>query len=138
MVTSKKRKKSAKRLPIDRPFDPAILRKARETAEKYQIVIWFEDGEYWGRCLELDCIGDGATPEKCIKATRQAATVVVAYTLEQGQNPPLPAREGVRTEQVNVRLSIDEKITIESAAKRMGFRGISDYIRSAAIAGFGK
>ncbi|MGA2496198.1 MAG: type II toxin-antitoxin system HicB family antitoxin [Tepidisphaeraceae bacterium] len=132
-------KSKSSRKNIRRPFDPAILERARKIADTYRIAIEFEDGEYYGYALELTgAMGDGKTPDECIKATREAATVVVAYMIEEGQSPPLPAREGVRTEQVNVRLSIDEKVAIESAAKQMGFRGISDYIRSAAIAGFGK
>jgi predicted RNase H-like HicB family nuclease len=141
MVTSGKRKSGAgersgaRRGAIDRPFAAAVLRRAREVVGQYQITLWFEDGQYWGRCVELECIGDGKTPDACVRATRGAAGAVGAYMLEQGEQPPLPAREGVRTEQVNVRLSVAEKVSIEGAANRWGFRGMSDYIRAAALAG---
>ena len=43
--------------------------------------------------------------------------------LEQGQRPPSPARQGARTQQVNVRLTADEKAVLESTAKSRGFKG---------------
>ena len=53
--------------------------------------------------------------------------------LEEGQKPPRPAREGKRTQQVNVRLTAEEKAMLEGTAKRNGFHGLSDFLRAAAI-----
>ena len=59
---SAKSKNTAK--AIDRPFDPAILAKARKIAEQYQVIVAFEDGHWYGRGLELPGIhGDGKTVE---------------------------------------------------------------------------
>ena len=54
--------------------------------------------------------------------------------LEEGQSPPPPASEGVRTEQVNIRFSAEEKLALETAARQHGFRSVSDYVRAAALA----
>jgi uncharacterized protein (DUF1778 family) len=53
--------------------------------------------------------------------------------LESGKAPPSPASEDKRTEQVNVRLTKGEKFAFEDAASRQGYRGVSDFVRSAAM-----
>ncbi len=53
--------------------------------------------------------------------------------LEQRQRPPSPARQGTRTQQVNVRLTAEEKAVLESTAKSKGFKGLSDFLRAAAL-----
>jgi predicted RNase H-like HicB family nuclease len=94
----------------DRPFDPDVLRRAREIAGDYQIVVRHEDGEYVGRGLEMpECIGTGATPGKCVENARELMTTAVAVMLEAGDTPPPPAFEGARTEQVNMRLKDAEE-----------------------------
>lgn len=124
------RKKSS---PIDRPFDADILRRAREIAGQYRIIVWREEGDWFGHGLELpDVYGDGRTPAKCIENTLEALTTAVAYLLEQGRLPPSPAQEGARTEQVNVRLSAEEKRIFEAGARRRGFKGLGDFFRAAA------
>jgi len=125
-------KKSAK--AIDRPFDRAILAKARKIAEQYQVILACENGHWYGHGLELPRIhGDGKTASQCVRDTREALVGWVAYVLEQGQKPPTPAREGTRTAQVNVRLTAEEKTLLEATAKRKGFTGLSDFVRAAAI-----
>jgi predicted RNase H-like HicB family nuclease len=138
-ATSKKNAASRKqpgRKSIARPFDPELLKRAREIVERYEVVVWFEDGEWYGRGVELPHVmNDGKTPEECVANTRDILTSTVAYLLETGEVPPAAAREGIRTEQVNVRLTAEEKLQLESAAQRKGFRGLSDFMRSAALAG---
>jgi predicted RNase H-like HicB family nuclease len=134
-MSAKRKDVQAKRKAIDRSFDAAILNRARQIAERYQVVISYEDGEYYGRGLELPgAMDDGKTPDECVTNTRKAMVSIVAYMLEEGQTPPLPASEGARTEQVNVRLTAEEKLAMEQAAQRQGYRGLSDYVRAAAIA----
>jgi hypothetical protein len=119
---------------IDRPFDRAVLAKAKKIAEQYQVILAFEDGHWYGRGLELPNIhGDGKNASQCVKNTREAFVDWVAYVLEQGQRPPTPAREGTRTAQVNVRLTAEEKTLLEATAKRKGFSGLSDFVRAAAM-----
>lgn len=40
---------------------------------------------------------------------------------------------GKRTQQVNVRLTPEEKVILEGTARRKGFEGLSDFIRAAAL-----
>ena len=77
--------------------------------------------------------GDGATVEACVKDTREAFMVAAATLLELGERPPAPASAGLRTEQVNVRLTAEEKLLLEASAKRKGFSGLSDFIRAVAV-----
>jgi len=120
---------------IDRPFDPTILKRAREIASAYQIILNYEDGEYFGRGLELPLVmNDGKTPDACVKATRDSFATAVAHMLECGEIPPPPASENKRTEQINIRVSAEEKLLLEEAAKSKGFRGIGDFVRSTSLA----
>lgn len=77
--------------------------------------------------------GDCKTPEACVANTREALEGAVAYLLEQGRRPPASATTGQRTNQVNVRLTAEEKALLEASAKRKGFSGLSDFARAAAI-----
>jgi predicted RNase H-like HicB family nuclease len=129
---SDKSKNSRKR--IDRPFGAALQERARHIAGSYQIIIQFEDGEYYGRGLEMPLVmSDGKTPDDCVRATREALTAAVAAILESGDVPPSPASEHKRTEQINIRVTPEEKLLLEEAAHRRGFRGIGDYVRSTSL-----
>jgi len=128
-----KLKKSSKKA-IDRPFDPGVLRKARGIANSYQIILHFEDGDYYGRGLEMPHVmNDGKTPDECVEKTRDILTTVIAYMLETGEVPPSPASENKRSEQVNIRVTPEEKLQLEEAARSKGFRGVSDFVRSASL-----
>ncbi len=117
-----------------RPFDAAMLKQARKIAGAYEIVLWFEDGEWYGRSLELpNTYGDGKTPATCIASVREGLVATVATMLEDGERPPAPARAGERTEQINIRLTSAEKAILENRSRAGGFRGISDYVRAAAL-----
>jgi predicted RNase H-like HicB family nuclease len=117
-----------------RPFDPAILAEASKIAADYEIVMWFEDGEWYGHGLELpQTYGDGKTPAACVASVREGLVATVATMLEEGERPPVPARTGERTEQINVRLTAAEKALLENRSRSGGFRGISDYVRAAAL-----
>jgi predicted RNase H-like HicB family nuclease len=116
-------------------FEPKIMDAARRIANEYDIVLRFEDGEWYGHALEYpEAMGDGKTEAACVRATRQALTAAVATMLEDGQTPPPSAREGIRSAQVNVRLTPEEKAVLESKAQIKGFRGLSDFIRTTVLA----
>jgi predicted RNase H-like HicB family nuclease len=129
------RSQKVHKLAVDRPFDPDILRRAREIAAKYQVIIQQEGDDYVGRGLELpNAFEDGRTPDQCVKKTREMFVTVVAAMIEAGEVPPPPASEGKRTEQVNIRLSAEEKLVLEASARRNGHAGLAEYVRSVAIA----
>jgi predicted RNase H-like HicB family nuclease len=134
-MCAKSRKSSAAVEPvIDRPFAADVLRRAAELARQYQVVLESSDGEWFGRGLELPgAMGDGKTPDKCVAATRDAMVSAVASMLEDGERPPTPAVSGVRSMQVNIRLTAEEKAILESAAHNRGFNGLSDFIRVVAM-----
>ena len=134
MPMSAKSKSSSKKA-VDRPFDPALLRQARQIVEGYQIILHFEDGMYYGRGLEMPtAMNHGKTPDECVRATRDILTTAVAFMLECGETPPSSASENKRTEQINVRLTPEEKLLLEETARSKGFRGISDFVRNASLA----
>jgi predicted RNase H-like HicB family nuclease len=126
--------KDSKSRALDRPFDSAILAKARGIAANYEIVIAFDDGEWYGHGLELPgARGDGKTPQAAVADTREAMVAMVAYMLEKGERPPERAREGHRSVQINIRVTPEEKAVLESRSRSRGYRGLSDFIRSSVL-----
>ncbi|MFZ2148892.1 MAG: type II toxin-antitoxin system HicB family antitoxin [Sedimentisphaerales bacterium] len=111
------------------------MRKARKIVADYRIIL--ERNErlgFIGSSVELPTVfADAKTPENCYKAAEDALMVAVATMIECGQRPPQPASAGRRTEQVNVRLTAEEKLLFANAATNLGFKGISDFIRSTAL-----
>jgi len=129
---SGKSKESAKAL--DRPFPPEVLKQAKRIAGRYQVIFSCEEGHWYARGLELpQVLADGKTVNQCMEDAREALCGAVALMLEQGQRPPAPARVGTRTQQVNVRVTPEEKVLLESTAKRKGYTGLSDFLRAAAM-----
>src|SRR5450432_702656 len=119
---------------VRRPFSREILKRASAIAAHYQIVLQFEDGEYYGRGLEMPFVmNDGKTPDACVTATREALTIAVADLLDRDEVPPSPASLNKRSEQVNIRLTSEEKLLLEELARSKGFRGISDFVRSTSL-----
>ena len=119
---------------LQRPFAAKIWQAASATAAEYQVIVSCEEGHWYGRGLELSNVfGDGPTPVKCLDSTREALTVAVAYLLEENKQPPSPAHLGKRTQQVNVRLTAEERAMLEATAKKKGYQGLSDFIRAVAL-----
>ena len=128
-------KSSKSRRAVDRPFAQAVLARAAEIAAAYQIILQFEDGEYYGRGLEMPLVmNDGPTPDACVRATRESLTSAVATLLEKGEVPPAPASDAKRSEQVNVRLTVEEKLLLDEAARHRGFKGLGDFVRTTVLA----
>ena len=129
-----KTKQKGKRA-IDRAFDPAILRRAAELADSFKIVLEPDPDEgFVGRVLEApQWVGLGKTPDACVRETREIAISALATMLERGEAPPTPASQNLRNEQINIRVTQEEKLILEEAARRKGFRGISDFVRSTTL-----
>ena len=111
------------------------MRKATKISADYRIIL--ERNErlgFIGSSVELPTVfADAKTPEKCYRVTADALMVAIATMIECGQRPPQPASAGRRTEQVNVRLTAEEKLLFANAAMNLGFKGISDFIRNTAL-----
>ncbi len=128
-------KSGTKSKALNKPFKESIVRKARKIVADYRIIL--ERNErlgFIGSSVELPTVfADDKTPEKCYRAAEDALMVAVATMIECGQRPPQPASAGRRTEQVNVRLTAEEKLLFANAAMNLGFKGISDFIRNTAL-----
>lgn len=121
---------------LTRPFDPAIWEQAEKIARTYHLVMVPEPdvGGYLGRTIEFPLVmADGETVEACAASVMEATTLAVATILEEGKHPPAPASEAKRDQQVNIRLTAEEKFRLEQASRAAGFRSLSDFIRAAAI-----
>ena len=121
--------------PLDRPFDQVILKRARRITAGYRLILEPDDKlGFIGHALELPTgFAHGVTPDECVKVTREGLTAAVATMLEMGQRPPAPASKARRQAQINIRVSAEEKLVLEETARRNGFRGVSDFVRSAAL-----
>jgi len=121
---------------LDRPFAPGVLRQAEAAAESYRLILEpHAEVGYLGRVLEMPGVmADGATPEACARELRAALVAAVGTLVEQRRPLPAPSSERRRTAQVNIRMTEDEKLLLEGFARREGFRGVSDYIRTRALA----
>ena len=128
-------KNGAKSKALNKPFKETIVRKAREIVADYRIILERNERlSFIGSSVEIPTVfADAKTPEKCYRAAEDALMVAVATMIECGQRPPQPASMGLRTEQVNVRLTAEEKLLFANAAMNLGFKGISDFIRSTAL-----
>ncbi len=78
-------------------------------------------------------MADGATPGECYDQVIEATTGTIATLLERGERPPAPSSEGRRDQQVNLRLTAEERLRLDAAAAREGYRSLSDYVRAAAL-----
>jgi predicted RNase H-like HicB family nuclease len=116
------------------PFDKGVLAAAERLVDAYDIVLRREDGEWVGHALEYpEAIGVGGTVEECMAETRKSLLAGVAAMLEDGETPPVPARQNVRSEQVNLRLTPEEKALLESRSRTRGFRGVADFVRASVL-----
>ncbi|MBN2456473.1 MAG: type II toxin-antitoxin system HicB family antitoxin [Sedimentisphaerales bacterium] len=119
---------------LNKAFDTKVASKAKKIAEKYEIILTEENGEWYGRGLEIPTVfGDGKTPNECAKNTKEALFATVAHLLEQGKVVPAPANKGNRSEQVNVRLTVEEKAILSASAQARGFHSLADFFRTKAL-----
>src|SRR3954469_12815342 len=121
--------------PSDRPFDTALLDRARAIAQKYRIILEPSDEcGYVGSALEMPLVfGDGTSADVCVASVRESLTVAVAHILEKGEEPPVPADEQQRNKQINIRVTEAEQRRIREAATARGFTDLSDYVRTTSL-----
>lgn len=120
---------------LSRPVAPTFMRRAEVLARQYAFILEAdEDVGYIGCTVEMPSVmGGGKSIAACYKDTLEATAFSIGVMLEAGQTPPAPAREGKRDQQINIRLTADERLRLESLAARDGFRSVSDYVRSVAL-----
>lgn len=135
MATRSKRAGETEVIP-DGPMDPSHRQRARRIIADFSIILEpQDDGTFVGRSIELPyCLGHGKTASDCFESTRRVLEATVATMLEAGHRPPTAAREKMRTEQVNIRLTQEEKLILEQAAQVKGFQNLSSFLRSVALA----
>ena len=136
MKDESKRYAESRRRP-NRPFDPKTLRDAGRIVDGYRVILERneENGLYYGRGIEYPyLLGHGRTPVAAYEMARNGLIAAVATDLERGERPPAPADQA-RSQQINLRVSATEKLQLEDPARRKGFRSVSDYVRTAALAG---
>jgi predicted RNase H-like HicB family nuclease len=93
-----------------------------------------EQGGFFGSTVEMPfAFGEGKTIEACAADILEATALSIAVTLESGERPPTPSREATRNQQVNIRISAEEKMQLEAIAQRDGYRSLSDLVRAAAL-----
>lgn len=78
---------------------------------------------------------DGKTPDECVAKTREALVSTVAFMIERGETPPPPASAEKRSEQINLRVTAEERLRLETLARQHGFKGVADYLRTRGLAG---
>jgi predicted RNase H-like HicB family nuclease len=128
-------KKRVRTDALSKPFDKKTLTKAKKIAETYSIVLNPNPQlGFIGKSIELPMVfADSKTEEQCCKNIREALTVAVATMIECGQTPPAPAAEKKRDLQMNIRLTVEEKERLTRASRNLGFTGVSDFVRYAAL-----
>ena|SRR2546429_8775264 len=92
MLTTKKRTKP----PETRRLSQRALDRAKPIAERYQIILWRENGEWYGQGVEEPgAMGDGRTLAQCVRSFCEALAAVVASNLEHGEPvvPPIIDQE---------------------------------------------
>jgi len=124
------RRKTA-RSRASRAPSAAVRSQAERIVDGYRIIVERAGDGFVGASAELPGVfGDGETPEECITSTRNSLLGAVVTMLERNERPPI---RGLRTAQVNVRLTADEKLSLSDAARDLGFRGVSEFLRAAAL-----
>jgi predicted RNase H-like HicB family nuclease len=113
----------------------ASLARAREGVIAYRYIIERTGPKrFVGMTVELPgAIATGKTPEECYARTVRSQEMLAAHMLEEGVPLPAPSAEAKREAQINIRVTEFEKLQLESAAQRQGFRSVSDFLRAAGL-----
>ncbi len=133
-VKSKITSKSKTKI-LDRIFEEKVWKQAVKAVADYQIIIK-KGGRYGyiGSSLEMPTVyAEDSTPAKCYAATQEALKVTAATMLECNSKPPPAFSPKKRSVQVNIRLNNEEKLQLTQASQKLGFKGLSDFIRNCAL-----
>ena len=128
---SEKPSKSSKKNPDQKTTDAALFRRARRHAAQFGRVTLFDvvSEEWVSTCIEIpNAIGAGDSAKEAEKELTENLAVHFAYLDEIGRAWPEPT-SSPRSEQLNIRLTVQEKAEFEAAAKRLGLSSVADLIR---------
>ena len=117
---------------LESAFGAEALAHARAIVAGYHIITERHDRlGFIGSSVELPTVfAEARTPGECYNAAEEALTGAVATMIECGQKPP---QSSLRTEQASIRLTPYEKSWLNQRANDLGFKGVSDFIRSRII-----
>jgi hypothetical protein len=114
-------------------LDRELVKRADSIVKGYQLkLIPTSGGQFIGTSAELPLVATKAASDRIVEATHEALLGAVLAMLSEGIDPPPPV-SARRDIQVNVRVSATEKEIIETAARSSGLRGVSEYLRTAAL-----
>jgi predicted RNase H-like HicB family nuclease len=112
----------------------ARFREAQKIASDYQIIVEKHNTlGFMGSCIEIPGINaHGKNPSICFNRTQEALATAIATLIENGQ--PIPESSNIkRTIQINIRLTPREKYILTKSANKLGFKGLSDFLRVCAM-----
>jgi predicted RNase H-like HicB family nuclease len=123
---------------VTKPFDAGIWAEAGQLVARYHLVLHAVTDGFSGTIVELPTvIARGKTPAECFEATRTSAQAAAATLMELGQKPPAPRGRERRDEQLNIRVTGEEKRSLEYAANENGYRNVSEFVRAVALQSIG-
>ncbi len=104
-----------------------IMREANRIVSRYSIVLHKVADGYIGYSYMLPAvIGHGKTRADCLESTMDSQISVVATMLERDEDPP---RAQTRNMQINIRLTPQEKDSLQQLAERHGYQNLSSFVR---------
>ena len=114
----------------EQAFSPETLEQARTAAAGYGMVIRKTPAGFKGSAPEFKGLFVRARPTlaECEQAVMDALVVHIADLLTEGHTLPTPGRRS----QLNIRISPEEKATLERAAAMLG-ESVSEFMRRAAL-----
>ena len=75
----------------DRPFEPAVVERARDLAGRYRIDVREDPRGYVGTVAAMPTVfGCGPSRDAAMEQTRELLKWAIAYLIETGRTPPGP------------------------------------------------
>ena len=132
---SKTEKAGVKLENLSKPFSQSVLIHAQKISRAYHLILEEHDRlGFTANCVEIPTVfANGQSANECVKAIRKALTYTVATMIESKDATPQPFSDNKRDTQVNVRLTYGEKLLLNSESKKLGFTGLSDFIRTSVL-----
>ena len=78
-------------------------------------------------------LADGKTQVACLADLMFALETTLADMIKDGERLPSPSTPRQRREQINIRLTAEEKENLVEECMRRGFKGLSDFVRNVAL-----